>query len=157
MLVNLSTQQYPVSEYLVLSQYPEKSFPQDLSQVAWAELGYGFVYLTKKPVPENQITQGVRELPPQQDEHGVFHQTWEIYDLDPITAEIASVKDKQEKSERIRSQRTRLLQLSDWTQVADVPLLPEQKQQWATYRQALRDITSQPDFPYQVAWPTQPQ
>jgi len=28
----------------------------------------------------------------------------------------------------------------DWTQFADSPLTVEQKQAWATYRQALRDL-----------------
>lgn len=32
----------------------------------------------------------------------------------------------------------------------------EQKQTWATYRQALRDITAQAGFPYKIIWPTKP-
>lgn len=39
--------------------------------------------------------------------------------------------------ERLRIQRDKLLVASDWTQVADAPV---DKQAWAEYRQALRDL-----------------
>ena len=51
------------------------------------------------------------------------------------------------------AQRNALLANSDWTQLADVPLTAEMKAQWATYRQALRDITDQSGFPDQINWP----
>ena len=54
----------------------------------------------------------------------------------------------------IRARRAVLLAESDWTQLPDVPL--PTKEAWATYRQALRDITLQPD-PHNIIWPTQPQ
>ena len=53
----------------------------------------------------------------------------------------------------VRSIRDGLLSQSDWTQLPDVPLAT--KEAWATYRQALRDITSQPD-PFAVLWPVKP-
>ncbi len=42
----------------------------------------------------------------------------------------------------IRIQRNELLKESDWTQVADSPLTETKKTEWATYRQALRDLPS---------------
>ena len=54
----------------------------------------------------------------------------------------------------VRSQRTQKLAESDWTQVADAPV---DKAAWATYRQALRDVTTQAGFPWEVEWPTQPE
>lgn len=51
-------------------------------------------------------------------------------------------------------QRNALLRESDWTQLPDVPL--STKEAWATYRQALRDITQQAD-PFNITWPTPPQ
>jgi hypothetical protein len=51
----------------------------------------------------------------------------------------------------IRSQRNQMLKDTDWTQVADAPV---DKTAWATYRQALRDITQQPD-PFNITWPKQ--
>jgi hypothetical protein len=53
--------------------------------------------------------------------------------------------------------RKELLVQSDWTQIANNPLTPEQQQQWATYRQALRDITTQSGYPFNIIWPTPPQ
>ena len=52
-----------------------------------------------------------------------------------------------------RVQRNKLLAASDWTQVEDAPV---DKAAWATYRQALRDISAQAGFPATVVWPTQP-
>lgn len=53
----------------------------------------------------------------------------------------------------VRSQRDALLAQSDWTQLPDVPLAT--KERWAIYRQALRDVTLQPD-PFRVVWPVAP-
>lgn len=53
-----------------------------------------------------------------------------------------------------KAKRSQLLQQSDWTQLPDVPIAT--KEAWATYRQALRDITEQPGYPLQVVWPVAP-
>jgi len=53
----------------------------------------------------------------------------------------------------VRNERDYLLQKSDWTQVADAPV---DKVAWATYRQALRDITTQTGFPSDVVFPNPP-
>jgi hypothetical protein len=52
-----------------------------------------------------------------------------------------------------RAKRNSLLAQSDWTQVADAPV---DQAAWATYRQALRDITEQEGFPETINWPTAP-
>lgn len=53
----------------------------------------------------------------------------------------------------VRTSRNQLLSASDWTQLPDVPLAT--KEAWATYRQALRDITLQVD-PFSIVWPVTP-
>lgn len=53
-----------------------------------------------------------------------------------------------------RTIRDSLLTRSDWTQLPDVP--SETKEAWAAYRQALRDITKQTGYPYEINWPTVP-
>jgi hypothetical protein len=58
-----------------------------------------------------------------------------------------------EREEAIRDARGKLLKQTDWTQVPDAPV---DKAAWATYRQALRDITKQSGFPLEVTWPTKP-
>lgn len=53
----------------------------------------------------------------------------------------------------IKAERDQLLKVSDWTQLPDVTLT--NKEAWAIYRQALRDITNQSD-PFNIVWPTAP-
>ena len=45
------------------------------------------------------------------------------------------------------AERNKLLSESDWTQLPDSPLSTEKKAEWATYRQALRDMPTQEGFP----------
>lgn len=52
------------------------------------------------------------------------------------------------------TRRQQLLESSDWTQLPDVPI--STKNSWASYRQALRDITDQGGFPDNIDWPTPP-
>ena len=55
----------------------------------------------------------------------------------------------------VRTERTKLLKASDWTQGADSPLTDSKKTEWKTYRQALRDVPTQSD-PFNITWPTEP-
>lgn len=64
----------------------------------------------------------------------------------------AAVDAQQAKA--VREDRNQKLKDTDWTQVADSPV---DKAAWATYRQALRDITSQTGFPWNVTWPAKPE
>jgi hypothetical protein len=61
----------------------------------------------------------------------------------------------EEESLRVRAQRDAKLAESDWTQGKDIPDSVSTK--WATYRQALRDVPQQADFPNAVVWPQQPE
>lgn len=54
----------------------------------------------------------------------------------------------------IRAKRDALLAQSDWTQLSDVSL--SNSDEWSIYRQKLRDLTSQPEFPDQIEWPVTP-
>ena len=52
----------------------------------------------------------------------------------------------------IRAERNRLLVASDWTQLPDAPV---DAVAWATYRQDLRDVTTQAN-PFAIVWPESP-
>jgi uncharacterized protein YqfA (UPF0365 family) len=56
------------------------------------------------------------------------------------------------KAEMIRSERDFLISETDWWALSDVSMTDAQ----AEYRQALRDITSQADFPENIVWPIKP-
>ena len=59
-----------------------------------------------------------------------------------------------EQAKSVRASRDEKLKDCDWTQVADAPV---DKAVWATYRQALRDVTTQTGFPWTITWPDEPQ
>lgn len=52
----------------------------------------------------------------------------------------------------VRAERNKLLVDSDWTQLPDAPV---DAAAWATYRQALRDVTNQAN-PFAIVWPESP-
>ena len=58
--------------------------------------------------------------------------------------------------EILRSSRNAVLAKSDWTQAADSPLSDAKKAEWATYRQALRDLPANTSDPANPTWPTPP-
>ena len=53
---------------------------------------------------------------------------------------------------QVREERNALLSACDWMANSDVTMSDE----WATYRQALRDVPSQAGFPNTITWPTKP-
>lgn len=56
-----------------------------------------------------------------------------------------------EKWANVRVERDSKLQATDWRASSDLTM----SDAWKTYRQALRDITTQSD-PYNITWPTEP-
>jgi len=67
-------------------------------------------------------------------------------------AEYKAMKDA-EQAKSVRASRTQMLKDCDWTQIADSTA---DKAAWATYRQALRDITTASGFPWTMTWPESP-
>ena len=62
--------------------------------------------------------------------------------------------------EILRANRDSLLTESDWTQMTDSPLSDSKKAEWATYRQALRDLPANNESATtidDVVFPNQPQ
>jgi len=58
---------------------------------------------------------------------------------------------------KIREERNQLLGESDYMILADAPVDETQKQEWTTYRQALRDIPQDYDSPDEVVYPDKPE
>ena len=92
--------------------------------------------------------------------------TFSDYELDQlevvsgsISVKPQSVQDEELESKQLallRAQRDNLLNQSDWTQVPDSPLSSAKKSEWATYRQALRDLPSTTSDFSNPNWPSQP-
>ena len=77
--------------------------------------------------------------------NGVWTQNYSVRDLsaDESAAKVGAQWNV------IRAERNKLLIESDWTQLPDAPV---DAAAWATYRQALRDITEQAN-PFSIVWP----
>jgi hypothetical protein len=147
------------------SANPNISMPRTWNQNVLDALNIEAVFETPKPDVgpyQNAARNGVT-----QDANGNWVQAWAVVDMfSDYTDEEGVLHTKAEQeaayqagldaevAKGIRAERNRLLSESDWTQVLDAPV---DQDAWATYRQALRDITSQEGFPHSVVWPTKPQ
>ncbi len=56
-----------------------------------------------------------------------------------------------------RAKRDALLAASDPRALMDFPQTAEQRAEWMTYRQALRNVPEQAGFPFDVTWPEAPE
>ncbi len=149
--------EWPLGEYIIQATNPRTSFPSPISDEALTQFGFArFVQVS--PAAYDSEFQEAKEITPVL--NGVVAtQAWEIvekYTYDEKVAYIAKRDAKNElaKAANIRAERNSKLSASDWTQVADAPV---NKEVWATYRQALRDVTAQTGFPWTIDWPTQPE
>ncbi len=86
----------------------------------------------------------IHPLPPKPSTHHVFDYEARAW-IDPRTEASEWIVVRNERDQRIAE--------TDWTQYQDTN--PALKVHWAPYRQALRDITTQPD-PFNIVWPEQP-
>lgn len=56
----------------------------------------------------------------------------------------------------VRMERNSKLSQTDWTQIADASLGAHTVEEWATYRQELRDLPSEYSKVSEVVWPDDP-
>jgi len=56
-----------------------------------------------------------------------------------------------------KEERNQLLAETDWIVTKSLESGEAVPDEWKQYRQALRDIPSQPDFPDDIEWPTKPE
>ena len=132
------------SEFRAL--HPNTSMPQQLTEALINDFGADVVFEGPQAQPTRyQI--GFRDGVEQID--GKWYTKYSVAEMD---AEAITAKDA-EQAKSVRDQRNTKLTESDWTQVADAPV---DKQLWATYRQALRDISTQTGFPWEITWPDAP-
>jgi hypothetical protein len=120
-------------------EYPDTSFPATWTAETLAAFGVYKIVEATAPAVDSKTHRQSRSI---QQVNGVWTQVWGSQQLAQDTA-----------SANVRGYRDMLLAASDWTQVADAPV---DKTAWATHRQALRDVTSQAGFPWEVVWPEQP-
>jgi len=61
-----------------------------------------------------------------------------------------------EQAKSVRSTRDSKLAESDWRVIKAAETATTLDAAWATYRQALRDVTAQSGFPWTITWPDAP-
>jgi hypothetical protein len=148
LIENGTVKQYPYSTGDLKRANPQTSFPSQISDASLLEYGVHRVFFATQP--EVTATQVLEEgTPVFSTEDQRWTQTFTVRDMS--AEEVASRNDAQAAS--VRAARNEKLAASDWTQVADAPV---DQAAWATYRQALRDITAQAGFPWTIDWPAQP-
>lgn len=136
--------EYPVYEGDIRLRYPNVSFPPQFDPPE------GYVPMVDVVPPQIDHTQNISEGEPQLVD-GVWTRQWVVTDA---TAEQLAER-AEAKWGQVRAERNAKLTACDWTQLSDAPLTNVQTAEWATYRQALRDITAQPD-PFKIDWPKAP-
>ena len=136
--------EFPLYEGDLANRFPDLLFPMDTHGTPIPE---GYVVVKGTNPPYNLAYTYALGVPTIQD--GIWATNWiETPRSDEEKARIQSAVE-----DRVRSDRNARLAKSDWTQLADAPV---DAASWVPYRQALRDITTQPGFPWTVTWPESP-
>lgn len=136
---------YPYSIAQLRRDHPNVSFPLRPTDAVLAE--WGVYPVAASPRPERDDTKNVAEGTPVLID-GVWTQVWTVTDATP--QQLAEREALQARV--VRTQRNELLRQSDWMALSDTTMPVS----WAVYRQALRDVTTQVGFPYDVLWPVAP-
>lgn len=133
------------SEFRAL--HPTTSFPPQLTEALLDDFAADPVFEGPQPtVTRYQFVarQGVIQIGDK------WHTNYVAIDMSP---EAQTALDAQQAA-NVRTERNRRLAESDWTQLPDSP--PDALA-WGVYRKALRDLPSQPGFPWDIIWPEAPQ
>jgi len=141
---------YPYSVQQLKMENKNISFPTNVSDSLLETFSVYKVEL-KDSGYDDDYTKDVLEVTPTLS-GSVYVQTYQISDADETTLNTR----KEIKWSEIRESRDILLSDSDWTQFQDSPITGSKLTEWQTYRQSLRDITTQ-ENPYNITWPTKPE
>ncbi len=96
------------------------------------------------------------------EELGIYEQALEIFDAEKqrrLRGQLAEEELREASRDywkEFRNERNRKLIECDWTQLSDSPITKQKKQEWAVYRQALRDAPSNTNDPKNPEWPSTP-
>lgn len=140
-------EKFPYSILDLKNENPMTSFPYDISNDILEH--YGVYTISEQQMPEiDRFSYCVKRHLPE-----LINGQWVLL-WDVIQKTQQQLDEETEiEAEKVRASRNKKLLLSDWTQVDDAPV---DKQIWAAYRQALRDVPAQSGFPWEVNWPVEP-
>ena len=142
---------------------PNMSLPKAWNSSVHDALGVDPVLEAPAPEPSAAYKSVIRNGAVQ-DVNGNWVKAWTEQDMFSDTTEdgVTTTKAEHEAAYQatldaqaaaiVRIQRDDKLKDTDWRAGSDLTLSDE----WATYRQALRDIPAQAGFPNSITWPTEP-
>lgn len=147
-IVDGNVAKFPYSVGQLRRDNPNTSFPKVIPEETME--AYGVFRVSELPAPSfDSWTHYLEYNPVPVLQDGKWVSVPTVYELtqDQIDIRDASL------AEGIRAERDALLAATDWMALSDVTMSGA----LATYRQALRDITSQEGFPASVDWPAKPE
>ena len=155
------------SQGQIRKENPNMSLPKVWTAATLEALGIDPVLAAPQPEKLGEYTT-IRRDGVEQDANGNWVYAWEEVHMfndytddegNTVTREAQEAEYQAgldaDAASRVRSKRDTLLAETDWTGLSDVTMSAEM----ATYRQALRDITSHANFPYleDSDYPTKPE
>jgi hypothetical protein len=148
---NGNVENYPYTIGNLRRDNPNTSFPKKPSDELLEN--FGMFRVTKVDRPTYDHTKNITEGTPVLTD-GVWTQVWNV--TDATAEEIAERTEAQ--AESVRAERDRKLADTDWVTIKALETGESVPTDWATYRQALRDITDHENFPYleDADWPVKP-
>lgn len=138
---------FPYSLEDLRSDNPYTSFSLDMSEEELASWGV-FTVEDQSPPSFDEATEAI-EIGDPTFIGGKWIREWRVVPADAEEVERRTVA----KAQMTRAERNRILALTDYSQLPDYPGSPEDKAALARFRQELRDVPSQPGFPWAVVWP----
>ena len=135
MLVRIRSNGSVITEQELLNQYPNTSFPRPISEEIINSLDADVVLNGAQPTPTRYqfVNQdGVEEV------NGQWFTKFVVVDMDQEQKDAVDAALKQSNKDKA----AKLLDETDWTQVADCPLL--NKQEFIDYRATVRAIALNP-------------
>jgi hypothetical protein len=138
---NGQIEQFPYTFGDLLLDNPHTSFPKSINNDLLASYEVYPVTLSTQPAYDATVQVLVRDSIPYKSVEG-----W-------VVGYTVENKPQEQAEAKVRSKREWLLAETDWTALSDNTMTTAM----AEYRQALRDVTSQEGFPYDVTWPTKPE
>jgi hypothetical protein len=149
-IINDVVEKYPYSIGELRKDHRNVSFPRNPSPETLA--AYNTFEVVRTPQPEVSHTQNVGEGVPQKI-NGVWTQVWNVSDVDEDTL----AERTEGRAKQVRDERDYKLSQTDWLVIKAFETDTNIPANWEIYRQALRDIPQQTDFPWDVQWPDQPE
>lgn len=129
--------------------------PELVTGLAWAnhpDVGF-WSGVAENSIPDHDFTKKINEAKVLVPESGAVKVTYSLVDVpdSEISGKVSAWKDE------IRATRDHYLQLTDFTQLADIPITSDIKEEYKVFRGELRDMfDGVPATGTGIAWPEMP-